>query len=205
MVNRRSYEANLAPYWILHRSHLVRGKNDRLWKANARGGSSQTHRIAPTKRRAATLPDPRRYGINKRRYSSRKACFGCLEPCRPLGLQGSQISVAFAAKIEMAKWSVFAWIGRSTGLIYVDRKYRMSTGSFVESVRERMRNGVAVLVFPEGMTNADYELLPFKSGGFATVAEMPDGFVLPVYNLGENAQWRADHNTKSIRGRLVLR
>ena len=81
----------------------------------------------------------------------------------------------------------------------------MSTGSFVESVRERMRNGVAVLVFPEGMTNADYELLPFKSGGFATVAEMPDGVVLPVYNLGENAQWRADHNTKSIRGRLVLR
>ncbi len=93
----------------------------------------------------------------------------------------SQFSVAFAAKIEMAKWAVFAWIGRSTGLIYVDRKHRMSTGSFVESVRERMRNGVAVLVFPEGTTNADYELLPFKTGGFAAVAEMPDGFVLPVY------------------------
>lgn len=56
----------------------------------------------------------------------------------------------------------------------------MSTGSFVESVRDRMRNGVAVLVFPEGTTNADYELLPFKTGGFAAVAEMPDGFVLPV-------------------------
>jgi len=93
----------------------------------------------------------------------------------------SQFFVAFAAKIEMAKWPVFAWIGKSTGLIYVDRENRMSTTSFVESVRERMRNGVAVLVFAEGTTNADSQLLPFKTGGFAAVAGMSDGFVLPVY------------------------
>ena len=89
--------------------------------------------------------------------------------------------MAFTAKIEIAKWPVFAWIGRSTSLIYVDREHRMSIGSFVESVRERMQNGVAVLVFPEGTNNAEDELLPFKTGGFAAVAEMPDGLGLPVY------------------------
>jgi len=93
----------------------------------------------------------------------------------------SQFSVAFAAKIEMAMWPVFAWIGKSAGLIYVDRESRMSTTSFVETVRERMRNGVAVLVFPEGTTHADTHLLPFKTGGFAAVSGMSDGFVLPVY------------------------
>ncbi len=93
----------------------------------------------------------------------------------------SQFRVAFAAKVEMGTWPIFGWVGRSTGLIYVDRERRMNTGGFVEKVRQRMRHGVGVLVFPEGTTNAGDDLLPFKTGGFAAVADMPDGYVLPVY------------------------
>ena len=93
----------------------------------------------------------------------------------------SQFRVAFAAKIEMEAWPIFGWVGRSTGLIYVDRERRMNTGGFVEKIRQRMRDGIGVLVFPEGTTNATDDLLPFKTGGFAAVAGMPDGYVLPVF------------------------
>ena len=106
--------------------------------------------------------------------------------CNHLGLfdpwvLASRLKVSFAAKIEMDKWPIFGWVGKSTGLLYVDRKRRLKTGGFVDEVRQRMHEGVGVLVFPEGTTNAEDALLPFQTGGFAAVAGMPDGIVQPIF------------------------
>ena len=93
----------------------------------------------------------------------------------------SVFRAAFAAKLEIRSWPVVGWIGKATGLIYVDRDKRMNTSTFVSAVQDRMRNDVGVLVFPEGTTNSGMELLPFKTGGFASVENMPRGVVIPVY------------------------
>lgn len=93
----------------------------------------------------------------------------------------SQLPVAFVAKAEMARWPVAGWVCRTVGILFVDRAQRMQTTAFVEQVQARMHEGVCVLVFPEGTTSTGPGLLPFKTGAFEAVAEMPDGLVLPLY------------------------
>ncbi len=108
--------------------------------------------------------------------------------------------VALAAKVEMDAWPVFGWVGQSVGLIYVDRERRMNTTGFVEKVQRRMRDGVDVLVFPEGTTSDGVTLRPFKTGGFAAVANMEDGFVLPLYMWARRVN---DVNTNPQTRKLV--
>ena len=60
----------------------------------------------------------------------------------------------------------------------------MQTGVFVDQVQERIREGIRVLVFPEGTTSDGYNILPFKTGAFAAVANMEGGSVLPFFIRG---------------------
>lgn len=93
----------------------------------------------------------------------------------------TQIPVAFVAKAEMASWPFAGWVCKVMGLIFVERRRRTRTNNFVERVRQRMQDGVHVLVFPEGTTNDGPELLPFKTGTFEAVAGLDDACVLPCY------------------------
>ncbi|GIV57319.1 MAG: hypothetical protein KatS3mg042_0232 [Rhodothermaceae bacterium] len=93
----------------------------------------------------------------------------------------SQLPVAFVAKAEMAHWPVFGWIARTVGIIFVERERRLATKAFVDQVQQRLREGVRVLVFPEGTTSPGLTVLPFKTGSFEAVAGMPDASVLPLY------------------------
>ncbi len=99
----------------------------------------------------------------------------------------SQMPVAFAAKAEIAGWPVIGWICKLVGVIFVERDRRMQTGIFVEQVQERIREGIRVLVFPEGTTSDGKGLLPFKTGAFAAVANMEGGAILPFYMKGLTA------------------
>ncbi len=96
----------------------------------------------------------------------------------------SQMPVAFAAKAEVADWPVIGWVCKLVGVIFVKRERRMQTGMFVEQVQERIREGIRVLVFPEGTTSDGHEILPFKTGAFAAVANMDGGAILPFYMRG---------------------
>ncbi|QXD15863.1 1-acyl-sn-glycerol-3-phosphate acyltransferase [Rhodocaloribacter litoris] len=103
---------------------------------------------------------------------------GLLDPW----ILASQMPLAFVAKAEMARWPVVGWICRTVGIIFVERERRMATKAFVEQVQSRLREGVRVLVFPEGTTTrGDAVLLPFKTGGFEAVAGMEEAVVLPLY------------------------
>lgn len=57
----------------------------------------------------------------------------------------------------------------------------MKTTGTVNEIQDRMRDGVPVLIFPEGTTSDGQQLLPFKTGGFQAVAGMDDGFIVPMY------------------------
>lgn len=103
--------------------------------------------------------------------------FGILDPF----VLASVLPVAFAGKAEIAGWPFFGWVARTFGVIFVHRDRKHAVAGFLEQVRVRMRSGVPVLVFPEGTTSADEEVLPFKTGAFAAVVGMNDASVLPVY------------------------
>ncbi|WP_457652812.1 lysophospholipid acyltransferase family protein [Rhodocaloribacter sp.] len=93
----------------------------------------------------------------------------------------SQMPLAFVAKAEMNDWPVAGWICRTVGVIFVARERRMQANTFVEQVQKRLREGVRVLVFPEGTTSNGETVMPFKTGAFEAVAGMEDGAVLPLY------------------------
>jgi lyso-ornithine lipid O-acyltransferase len=92
------------------------------------------------------------------------------------------LPVAFAAKVEMASWPVMGWVSRTVGVVFVERDRRLATSKFVEELQVALRAGVRALVFPEGTTGDGRTIREFKTGGFAAVAGMEDGAVLPVYH-----------------------
>jgi len=108
---------------------------------------------------------------------------GLLDPF----ILSSQMPVAFAAKAEIANWPIIGWVCKLVGVIFVRRERRMQTGVFVDQVQDRIRDGIRVLVFPEGTTSDGLKLLPFKTGAFAAVASMEGGAVLPFYMRGLTA------------------
>ncbi len=105
---------------------------------------------------------------------------GILDPF----ILSSSMPVAFAAKAEIGNWPIIGAICELVGVIFVKRERRMQTGVFVEQVQNRIKEGIRVLVFPEGTTSDGREILPFKTGAFAAVANMEGGAVLPVYMRG---------------------
>lgn len=105
---------------------------------------------------------------------------GLLDPL----ILSSKMPIAFAAKAEIENWPIIGSICALVGVIFVKRERRMQTGVFVEKVQHRIREGIRVLVFPEGTTGDGREILPFKTGAFAAVADMHGGAVLPLYMRG---------------------
>ncbi len=94
---------------------------------------------------------------------------------------GSQFDFAFVAKSEMGGWPGLGAIFRAVGMIFVDRKKIMTTVGTVNEIQDRMRDGVPVLIFPEGTTSDGRQVNTFKTTGFQAVANMEDGYILPVY------------------------
>ena len=94
---------------------------------------------------------------------------------------GSRFDFAFVAKSEMGSWPVLGAIFRAVGMIFVDRKKTMTTVGTVNEIQDRMRDGIPVLIFPEGTTSDGRQVNAFKTTGFQAVANMEDGYILPVY------------------------
>lgn len=102
--------------------------------------------------------------------------FGILDPL----VLASRMPVAFVAKAEIERWPFVGWVTRTMGVIFVHRDRVHRTTDFVEQVRERLDDGVNVLVFPEGMTSDSSEIRPFKTGAFAAIAHRQVS-LLPAY------------------------
>ncbi|OQX27003.1 MAG: hypothetical protein BWK80_07580 [Desulfobacteraceae bacterium IS3] len=70
------------------------------------------------------------------------------------------------AKAELFKIPFFGQAMRSAGYISVERKDRRSAFESLKKAAEIIRNGVSVLIFPEGTRSKDGNIAPFKKGGF---------------------------------------
>ncbi len=85
----------------------------------------------------------------------------------------SVFAIRFAPKAEMKYWP---FLGQMTSLgrpVWIDRKSPTKAKKTEEIMVETMRNGISMLVYPEGTsTDGEHGLLPFKSTPFAAAAEL---------------------------------
>jgi lyso-ornithine lipid O-acyltransferase len=87
--------------------------------------------------------------------------------------------VSFIAKKEVASWPFFSSLARLQRTVFVDRGRRHATASSRDDMRERLRAGDILVLFPEGTSSDGRRVLPFKSSFFGA-AEIDGVLVQPV-------------------------
>ncbi|MEK7802854.1 MAG: lysophospholipid acyltransferase family protein [Deltaproteobacteria bacterium] len=76
------------------------------------------------------------------------------------------IQFRWVAKRSLFKIPIIGWSISRAGYVSMDRERAGSDYRSIETAAENVRNGICVLIFPEGTRSATGELLPFKRGGF---------------------------------------
>ena len=147
---------------------------------------------------AATVPfDPGRYTVGRwfRRAAVAAVALNPLwhfrtsgvrihDPRRPYVAVSNHESLADIFLISHLPWEmkwlskesifripVMGWMMSLAGDIAVSRSERASRAEALEACRERLRNHVSVMIFPEGTRSRTDELLPFKDGAFRLAVE----------------------------------
>ena len=87
--------------------------------------------------------------------------------------------VSFVAKKEVNGWPFFGSLARLQRTVFVDRDRRHATGPSRDELRERLKAGDILVLFPEGTSSDGREVLPFKSSFFGA-AEVEGVVVQPV-------------------------
>jgi 1-acyl-sn-glycerol-3-phosphate acyltransferase len=96
---------------------------------------------------------------------------------------GGIARVSFVAKSEVASWPLFGTFARLQRTVFVVRERRSKTGESRDQIRERLLEGDALVLFPEGTSNDGNRVLPFKSAlmGAAESQVGTDAQGKPVY------------------------
>jgi len=92
----------------------------------------------------------------------------------------SAVPCSFLSKAEIADWPILGYGARRfANLVFVDRDDPLSRKRSRSGVADILKQGVSVVVFPEGTTSAGPGVLPFRPGIFrmAAALEIP---VAPV-------------------------
>ena len=76
------------------------------------------------------------------------------------------VQFRWLAKAELFKIPIFGRAMRGAGYVEIDRSNRESAFKSIDEVASKMKNGVSVMIFPEGTRSEDGSLRPFKKGGF---------------------------------------
>jgi 1-acyl-sn-glycerol-3-phosphate acyltransferase len=92
---------------------------------------------------------------------------------------GSIIPSIFVAKKEVASWFFLGRLVKLAGTVFVNRESKTASVKALDEIRKRLRNGINVVVFPEGTTNDGIDIKDFKSTFFQVPIEMKVP-ILPV-------------------------
>jgi len=93
------------------------------------------------------------------------------------------------SKADLSGWPIIGAAARSVGTVFVDRGDAKSGASAIRGIRELLRAGQTVVIFPEGTTFAGDEVRPFQAGSFLS-ATNTGAEILPVglaYEEGSEA------------------
>ncbi len=85
---------------------------------------------------------------------------------------------SFIAKKELLWIPIFGWASYLVGTIFIDRA-RGAQNQSLQVVETYLKNGISIVMFPEGTRSKDGRLGPFKKGAFvfALKAQVP---IVPV-------------------------
>jgi len=78
----------------------------------------------------------------------------------------------FVAKAEIGRWPLLGPLVTRSGTLYIERGRRHAVAALNHSVRDHLKAGESVVVFPEGTTSDGRGLLPFHSNLLAPVIEV---------------------------------
>ena len=81
------------------------------------------------------------------------------------------IQFRWLAKAELFKIPIFGRAMSGAGYVKIDRSNRVSAIRSIDEVAAKMKNGVSVMIFPEGTRSQDGHLKPFKKGGFVMAVD----------------------------------
>lgn len=70
---------------------------------------------------------------------------------------------SFVAKAEIARWPLFGWLAAQAGTLFHQRGSNDSLARVMDDMRDRLRAGTSVAVFPEGGTGTGERLRPFHA------------------------------------------
>lgn len=89
----------------------------------------------------------------------------------------------WVAKAELFDVPLAGWLLRLGGDIPIRRGDRESAHEMMEACKSTLKNGLSVMIFPEGTRSRDGSLLPFKAGAFQLALET-GAKVLPLALAG---------------------
>ncbi len=78
----------------------------------------------------------------------------------------------FVAKAEIGRWPLLGALVTRSGTLYIERGRRHAVAAMNHIVREHLKAGETVAVFPEGTTTDGRRLLPFHSNLLAPALEV---------------------------------
>jgi len=91
----------------------------------------------------------------------------------------------FIAKKELFRIPIFAQGMKFVGMIKIDRGNSAQARQTINDAIKVIKNGVSVIMFPEGTRSKDGSIKPFKKGGFilATTGKIP---IVPMVISGSH-------------------
>jgi 1-acyl-sn-glycerol-3-phosphate acyltransferase len=75
------------------------------------------------------------------------------------------------SKKEVFRIPFMGWMMQMAGDVGVSRGQATSRAQALEGIRDRLRKGVSVMVFPEGTRSPHDDMLPFRDGAFRAAIE----------------------------------
>jgi 1-acyl-sn-glycerol-3-phosphate acyltransferase len=87
------------------------------------------------------------------------------------------------AKKELFSIPFFGWAMAAAGYISIDREGTRETVKALSEAAEKIRDGMSVVIFPEGSRSPDGSIQPFKKGGF-TLAIKSGVPIVPIAIIG---------------------
>ncbi len=90
-------------------------------------------------------------------------------------------------KKGLEKIFLVGWACKCAGHVFVDDSSVAGIKETIESAEKTLKNGMSVVIFPEGSRSYDGKMIPFKRGAFMLAAE----FKLPVVPITIDGSFKA--------------
>ena len=87
------------------------------------------------------------------------------------------------AKKELFSIPILGWAMTAAGYISIDREGTRETVEAMNKAAQKIREGMSVVIFPEGSRSPDGSIQPFKKGGF-TLAVKSKVPIVPIAIAG---------------------